>query len=1374
MSLSPEVIRRHRAWREKRTGKPGPAEVSHFYIRHGAWPDVGEHAYAARIHAPEQYVSRVLRHAIETGISRQDGVVEKAASGLPDGGRWITIHPNGPEAEGAPVYIVDNPDGTATIVAGAGGKLNGLRMGLVSSEEQYRKDTLDKSRSERQAAKAQADALRQKLGEEEYKRQVEEHQAGVQADKNRRLEAKKQFAATVLAAQGIDPESVLNIPDSVLEGLKSDTARRRLEEAHINGVVKHARKVADGVRRDVALAIAAHAPVAGVSFEDLAREVLSGNGVGYNLSPEAINVARGVVPSREESEEIARESAILRAEGDTEEAARQMASTARLQAGAQAARAQIKEALRHVAEGGVGHEAIAALGPKPIPLEQAGAILAAARQLREADQPSTSQVRRAYSPVSFTPAEDGDPASGDVAQLARTMAVSQLVRGVNDLEEAGNSLHAHISGARFLAMTEAGAAIVPGFRIDPALCDFLGSEGAARVVVETVRQHAGDEGVERLAKAISGRHLREQERAATEAVKSAMPLLERANAPLEVDPDDPDGLIVAQAALAQKAEYAGQARKVLGQARGRLEAMASLVWATGRPAGEPINVVMPGDRNRVLAASYAVLEGLENKVDYDIVSPASGTMTLTVHPGAVGKLSQRPSVDRADRLSAAFAAAAIEGPGDPPPGMRREIDAMHPLMEIARREYGNIGPASHAAIRGYWLHHQGIDAASEADPAGPLTAAQEPVWREWQHHLATGDGMGAVQAKIADRFPVLGSVDLDDDDQVLQVAHRLADALGYDGVETSEGSTFYPALQSGKRSARAREAKGRLSRLIRSLWSHSEGAPEFDPDDVPSVSQKWSRFVRAQRGDRKAVALVQSVMQDDPSLQGGEGKPLRMTEGQQRMLHLIRANRRMAAGLGPGAGKTNVIFGSFLQARADGAASRGIVAVPSAVQGQMGAEWDRFVDPDAGVSVHANPKADRAERSAALAGGHDLVVMTHEGLRDEAVRAVASHLSTTPEDAAQRLREAPRDVATKMVHAATSAAGWDHDYVAYDEGHKALDRAGKEDSLLSVVLDAIATRPGENGRLPMYVFATGDPIKNDASEAWSLLEKVAPHEYTPDKRDRFLRSYGRGTEDAAVALRQEMQPYLYTQPAALDVSVNQRHHMVPMDEHERVKHDEIMSAYTKATLARRQGTPDAEAERVLGTSDPKAFALARDQRIANLLLCQPGGSRVRALREMVSSDPGRATVVFARNRASVDVLKAGLEADGHVVDTITGSDSAASKGRKRDRFQAGGVGVLICTDAAEAGMNLQRGSRIVNYDVPMTAKTREQRVARVARMGQTQDVDAVDMSSDSAWDARNRDRLRGKGALREIMTSPFELADDSGVLEYNLRRKAGV
>ena len=70
-------------------------------------------------------------------LVNDDGKLRKAPA-LGAGERWITVHPNGPAEKGTPILIKVQPDGSARVLGGAGGKLNHLRLHDVKSEADYR------------------------------------------------------------------------------------------------------------------------------------------------------------------------------------------------------------------------------------------------------------------------------------------------------------------------------------------------------------------------------------------------------------------------------------------------------------------------------------------------------------------------------------------------------------------------------------------------------------------------------------------------------------------------------------------------------------------------------------------------------------------------------------------------------------------------------------------------------------------------------------------------------------------------------------------------------------------------------------------------------------------------------------------------------------------------------------------------------------------------------------------------------------------------------------------------------------------------------------------------------------------------------------
>ena len=62
-----------------------------------------------------------------------------------------------------------------------------------------------------------------------------------------------------------------------------------------------------------------------------------------------------------------------------------------------------------------------------------------------------------------------------------------------------------------------------------------------------------------------------------------------------------------------------------------------------------------------------------------------------------------------------------------------------------------------------------------------------------------------------------------------------------------------------------------------------------------------------------------------------------------------------------------------------------------------------------------------------------------------------------------------------------------------------------------------------------------------------------------------------------------------------------------------------------------------------------------------------------------------------------------------------------SKAEITEKLRQGALKVLVCTDAASEGLNLQAASALINYDMPWNPSKVEQRIGRIDRIGQSQD-----------------------------------------------------
>ena len=86
-------------------------------------------------------------------------------------------------------------------------------------------------------------------------------------------------------------------------------------------------------------------------------------------------------------------------------------------------------------------------------------------------------------------------------------------------------------------------------------------------------------------------------------------------------------------------------------------------------------------------------------------------------------------------------------------------------------------------------------------------------------------------------------------------------------------------------------------------------------------------------------------------------------------------------------------------------------------------------------------------------------------------------------------------------------------------------------------------------------------------------------------------------------------------------------------------------------------------------------------------------------------------------------------ADNENSDVVTGIESADRRKALIDKFKDDKMQIMIATEAASEGINLQFCSMLINYDLPWNPQRVEQRIGRVHRMGQKYDVVVVNFSN---------------------------------------------
>ena len=105
------------------------------------------------------------------------------------------------------------------------------------------------------------------------------------------------------------------------------------------------------------------------------------------------------------------------------------------------------------------------------------------------------------------------------------------------------------------------------------------------------------------------------------------------------------------------------------------------------------------------------------------------------------------------------------------------------------------------------------------------------------------------------------------------------------------------------------------------------------------------------------------------------------------------------------------------------------------------------------------------------------------------------------------------------------------------------------------------------------------------------------------------------------------------------------------------------------------------------------------------------------LQDILSDSAVRRAIVFARTKHGADKLARWLEAAGIATDSIHGDKSQAARQRALYGFRDGRTRVLVATDIAARGIDIEDVSHVINFDLPMEPENYVHRIGRTARAG---------------------------------------------------------
>lgn len=118
-------------------------------------------------------------------------------------------------------------------------------------------------------------------------------------------------------------------------------------------------------------------------------------------------------------------------------------------------------------------------------------------------------------------------------------------------------------------------------------------------------------------------------------------------------------------------------------------------------------------------------------------------------------------------------------------------------------------------------------------------------------------------------------------------------------------------------------------------------------------------------------------------------------------------------------------------------------------------------------------------------------------------------------------------------------------------------------------------------------------------------------------------------------------------------------------------------------------------------------------------LTVPSRDRYEALTKLIDVNPDMYGIVFCRTRRDTENVARKLTNDGYMADYINGDLSQSQRDRVMKRFRTKKVRIMVATDVASRGIDVEDLTHVINYQIPDDLESYTHRSGRTGRAGKS-------------------------------------------------------
>lgn len=348
-----------------------------------------------------------------------------------------------------------------------------------------------------------------------------------------------------------------------------------------------------------------------------------------------------------------------------------------------------------------------------------------------------------------------------------------------------------------------------------------------------------------------------------------------------------------------------------------------------------------------------------------------------------------------------------------------------------------------------------------------------------------------------------------------------------------------------------------------------------------------------------------------------------------------------------------------------------------------------------------------------------------------------------------------------------------YDLLIVDEAHKLKNKKTKNWRFVNSI------------QAKYLLMLTATPIQNDLIELFNLISILRPgHLSTMQKfKDEFLAERDKRMPKNSLRLRQMLSeimirhrradtlikfPQRFVHTHSIELNDDEAHLYRELTEFIRKRYFTLpthknprgINRLTLILLQKLMGSSTQALAKALEKMIASNFYKDDfDQSLQNLLdLAKNVGpsKKTQVLMEIVKSIKDDKIIIFTQFRGTQDFLVNKLTREGYSVAVFNGQLSQVEKDKCIEDFR-NHKQILISTESGGEGRNLQFCKVLVNYDLPWNPMRIEQRIGRIHRLGQTDDVHIINLSAKDTIESYVLELLDKKINLFRLIIGELEM-----------------